>query len=236
MNRTGKWNLRIKILIGLWFLTAPFWFGDPIPVLAAEPIVLDGVFADWAGKANIADASGDAKKDERDITGFWWADNVAESRFEWKVDRVSSQKKVTYVLHVDANNNGDFDDNADREVEVVYEPRKKDSHVDVKVRYGDTRNTISQTKKNDWGESEEEGGRHVEFMATFADLGIVPGEAIRFYVTASKGKSEEDRAPDTGNIQWSVVNVFGYPLLAGFMIGASLFIWRFRGRSSWTKA
>ena len=151
MNRSFKCTVRIGILIGAWLLAGLIWVAGPVPALASGPIVMDGVFADWAGQSNIAGASGDADQDERDMTKFWWADNVAESRFDWRVDRVGSKKKVTYVLHVDANNNGDFDDNVDREVEVVYEPRKNDSHVDVKIRGGDTQDNISQTKNNDWG-------------------------------------------------------------------------------------
>jgi hypothetical protein len=236
MNPSLKRNAGTGILIGVCFLTALLWLGHTGPAFAASPIDLDGDFADWSGQANIVDVSGDANKDERDVTKFWWADNADVSTFYWRIDRISSKKKVKYVLHIDANNNGDFNDNADREVEVAYKPRKSNSHVDVKVRYGDTRSTISHTKKNDWGESEHEGGRYVEFEASFADLGINPGQAMRFYVGSLKGKSEDDRTPDSGDIQWSVVNVLGYPLLAGFMIGASLLIWRKLGRRAWIKA
>ena len=227
---------RMAILIGPWILTALLWFSEPTPAFASGPIVLDGVFTDWASQVNIADDSGDADHDKWDITKFWWADNVDGSKFYWRVDRVGSSKNVTYVLHIDTNNNGDFNDNVDRDVVVTYKPRDVDSQVDVKVRYGNTQATISQTKKNDWGESVNDGGRYVEFMASFADLGLNPNQAVRFYMTASGDSSEKDRAPDAGDIQWSVVNILGYPILAGLMIGASLILWRMRGRWSWTKA
>ena len=225
----------MAILIWPWILTALLWTGNPIPAYASGPIILDGVFSDWAGHANIADDTGDANQDKWDIIMFWWADNDEVSNGYWRVDRVSSSKNVTYVLHIDTNDNGDFNDNVDREVEVTYKPRDVDSQVDVKVRYGDTQVTISHTKKNDWGESVNEGGRSVEFKASFADLGLNPNQVIRFYVTASGDSSEKDRAPDAGDIQWSVVNILGYPMLAGLMIGASLLLWRMRGRFSWTK-
>ena len=142
---------RMAILIGPWILTALLWFSEPTPAFASGPIVLDGVFTDWAGQVNIADDSGDADHDKWDITKFWWADSVDGSKFYWRVDRVSSSKNVTYVLHIDTNNNGDFNDNVDREVVVTYKPRDVDSQVDVKVRYGDTQATISKTKKTTGG-------------------------------------------------------------------------------------
>ncbi len=73
----------------------------------------------------------------------------------------------------------------------------------------------------------------MEFQASFADLGLVLNQAIRFYVTTNP---EKDRAPDVGDIQWSVVDILGYPLLAGLMIGASLLLWLMRGRCSCTKS
>ena len=228
-----KRKLRIAILIGTWFLTVLLWSGHPSTALASGPIVLDSVFTDWDGHANIDDPTGDADDDKWDITKFWWADNVDGSHAYWRVDRVGSDKKVKYVVHIDTNSNGVFSDNIDREVVVDYRPRDNDSHVDVKVRYGDTQATISQTKNNDWGESKNDGGRYVEFQASFADLGLVLNQAIRFYVTTH---SEKDRAPDAGDIQWSVVNIFGYPLLIGLMFGAILILWRRRGRCLCTKS
>ena len=227
-----KRKLRFTMMTGTWFLTVLLLSGHLSPALASGPIVLDSVFTDWAGHANIDDDTGDAEEDKWDITKFWWADNVDGSHAYWRVDRVGSDKKVKYVVYIDANNDGDFGDNIDREVVVDYRPRNNDSHVDVKVRYGDTQATISHTKKNDWGESKNEGGRYVEFQASFADLGLVLNQAIRFYVNTDPVR---DRAPDSGDIQWSVVNILGYPLLAGLMIGATLLLWRMRGRSAWTK-
>ena len=235
MNRSLNRTVRIAILIGPWLLAVLFWSVPPIPAFASSPIVLDSAFADWAGQVNIADDSGDASADKWDITRFWWADDVDLSKLFWRVDRVSNSKKVTYVLHIDINNNGNFNDSVDREVVVDYKPREIDSQVDVKVRYGDTQATISQTKNNDWGESVSEGGRYVEFTASFADLGLNPSQVIRIYATTQGDNSAKDRAPDAGDIQWSVVNILGYPLLAGFMIGVSLVIWRMRGRWAWTK-
>ena len=236
MNLGQIRNAGKEVLIRVWFLTVLLWFCHADSAFAANTIDLDGKFADWTGQANIADAAGDADDDEENITKFWWADNSDESKFYWRVDRIGSKKKATYVLHIDTNNDGDFNDDVDREVLVDYKPRASDSQVDVIVRYGDTQATISQTKNNDWGETENEGGRYVEFRASFADLGLNQSQAIRFYVVSLKGNSEEDRAPDTGDIQWSVVNVLGYPLLAGFMLGASLLIWRKLGRRVWTEA
>lgn len=226
-----KPRLRIAILMGTWIFTALLWSVQPRTALASGPIVLDGVFTDWAGHANIDDNTGDADDDKWDITKFWWADNAGGAHAYWRVDRVSSSKKVKYVVHIDTNNDGDFSSSIDREVVVEYKPRDGVSEVDVKVQYAATQATISQTKKNNWGESENDGGRYVEFQASFEDLGLVLNQAIRFFVTTH---SEKDRAPDAGDIQWSVVNILGYPLLAGLMIGAILLLWRMRGRCSCT--
>lgn len=73
----------------------------------------------------------------------------------------------------------------------------------------------------------------MEFQASFADLGLVLNQTIRFYVVTNPDK---DRAPDAGDIQWSAVDVLGYPLLAGLMIGASLFLWRMQRRCSCPKS
>jgi len=150
-----KRKLRFTMMTGTWFLTVLLLSGHLSPALASGPIVLDSVFTDWAGHANIDDDTGDAEEDKWDITKFWWADNVDGSHAYWRVDRVGSDKKVKYVVYIDANNDGDFGDNIDREVVVDYRPRNNDSHVDVKVRYGDTQATISHTKKKRLGGEQE---------------------------------------------------------------------------------
>jgi hypothetical protein len=42
-----------------------------------------------------------------------------------------------------------------------------------------------------------------------------------------------DRVPDSGDIQWSPVSIFGYPLLITLMVVAIICIWYFAGRKHW---
>ena len=410
------------------------WVASTSPVSASDPIILDSSFGDWAGEGNITDPTGDTSK--HDITQFWWADNQGESYAYWRVDRASDTTTVTYIVYVDANNNGTFTENVDRGVVVDYTfppmimtPHSEstsisgtnyydlkgdtpadgaamtettpgidveqtgrwimhnsadssrearhvfpltgmskidastwtvyyrgrtsgdpnfpkpgqdndvnfnidilirqsdgtvratlatevakafilsaeagqwvtksatyafpeyvivddtdyleidyygsvdvkgpgddigyievtvddntlaetdqtriegisftptvDSDVDVTVRYADTDATISQLTDQDWGESTAEGGKSVEFRVSFADLGITVNQTIRMYVESFDGGTLQDQAPDTGDIQWSPVNILGYALLGVLMLAGILLIWRFRGRYAWKRA
>ena len=205
-------------------------------VMASDPIVLDGVFTDWAGEGNITDPTGDGGN-RGDITRFWWADNEGGSYLYWRVDRITANKGVTYIVYVDTNNNGVFTENVDREVVVDYDPQPSSSVVDVTVRFADTDGTISQLLNQDWGEDDAEAGRFVEFRASFADLGIVANQTIRFYLESFNLKKTnlQDRAPDAGDIQYSPVNILGYPLLGALVALGTLLIWRFRGRCAWAR-
>ena len=225
-------SIRSKTIAALALL----WLVATSPVSASDPIILDSVFSDWAGEGNITDPTGRACAE--DIAQFWWADNAGESFTYWRLDRRTCQKKsVTYVVFVDTNNDGVFTDNVDREVVVDYAPLQSSSDVDLTVRHADTDVTISQLTNQDWGDDKTEGGMHVEFRASFTDLGITVNQTIRMYVQSFKYQStiQKDRAPDTGDIQWSPVNILGYALLAGLMLAGVLLIWRFRGRYAWTR-
>ncbi len=206
------------------------------PVLAGDPIVLDSVFTDWFGEGSITDPT--RGKPVENISQFWWADNDGESFAYWRLDRVGHAKGVTYVVYVDTNNDGIFTSNIDREVVVDYDPLTSTSDVDVTVRYADTDGTVSQLPDQDWGESEAEGGKFVEFRASFADLGIAANQTVRMYVESFKYQSTKfkDRAPDSGDIQWSPVDILGYPLLAVVISVGTLAVWKFSGRYAWARS
>ena len=52
---------------------------DPPPAPGSTPIEIDGSFADWIGKANIADPSADQSGSSRhDIAILYWANNIDE--------------------------------------------------------------------------------------------------------------------------------------------------------------
>lgn len=226
---TGR--LRAFVVLAVVALT---WTASASPASAVDPIVLDSVFTDWSGEANITDTN--TGNCAEDISAFWWADNSNEDFAYWRVDRPTcSNKDVTYVVYVDTNNNGTFTENVDREVVVDYDGLAASSDVGVTVRFADTDATISQLLAQDLGESDAEGARSVEFRASFADLGIVANQTIRMYVESFRYQAPQskDLAPDTGDIQWSPVNVLGYATLAALgLIGIGL-VWWFRGRRIW---
>ena len=189
-------------------------------------IVLDGEFDDWAGRANIVDPAGDASKQRGDILRFYWGDNESETIF-WMVERPTGEtKKVSYAVHLDMNNDGDFTDDVDRIIEVEYHPRDNDSKVDVKVRRADNNKKLTEYKKQDWGESKQEGGSRVEFGVPTEDLQFSFGAAFRMYVESNFN----DRAPDTGDIQWSPMPILGFIGMALALGLGGVAIWWFRLR------
>ncbi len=215
------------------------------PTLAASPITLDGQFGDWTGQMHLDDPTGDVSDHTVDITAFYWANNPNDTTCYWMMERVSDSDKVYYLVYIDADNDGRFDEHVDRLVQVSYEPRNNNSRVGVIVRYADTSHIISSVSNKDWGESTREGGRRVEFKANFADLGINVHQTIRMYAISyverdgfadSSGEAESsdtwtcpgssDRVPDAGDIQWSPVPITGYWLVfaAPVLVAAVLYL------------
>jgi hypothetical protein len=156
-----------------------------MPAIADNPVItLDGNFSDWEGHMYIADPIGDAAIHHRDIIAFYWANNPDDETCYWMLERVPASSTVRYILFLDMNNNGDFRENVDRLVQVVYNPQQNSSFVRMIVRYGDTGQRISSVYNQDWGESSTEGGRKVEFAVSFDDLGMGIGQTIRMYAIA----------------------------------------------------
>ncbi len=216
----------------------------------ASLIVLDGQFSDWTGHMNITDPTGDASHSSADITAFYWANNPDDTTCYWMMERMSSSLPVGYAVYLDANNNGNFSEHVDRVILVKYRPKSSNSKVSVAIRYPDTWKKLSTSNNNDWGESISEGGRRVEFRASFQDLGISIGHTIRMYAISyvnHDGEEEEeeedegpptpaDRVPDTGDVQCAPVPILGYPLLAVVVVGGVIAIWYFKGRRTWRSA
>lgn len=186
-------------------------FMSPVTANAATNIVLDGKFADWQGQMYLTDPAGDSKEDWGDLVGFYWANNPNDNNCYWMIERLPSTHPVHYTVYVDANNNGRYNEHVDRLIDVDYNLTPNGSHVSVVVSYADTGKKISQTSNNDWGESDSEGGRKVEFKASFADLGFHIGQTIRMYATSGVGGDGEedgkesdkevvDRVPDAGDV------------------------------------
>jgi hypothetical protein len=198
--------------------------GRPGLLMADSDILVDGVFGDWAGRANLTDPAGDADKERGDLATFYWANNNDQEFNYWMIERYPDDiKKVTYTVFVDTDDDGNFDENGDRQVIVDYNPRKTDSIVQVQVKTGDGETTISNVS-GDWGETESEGGLRVEFQVSFAALGINFGDVVRMYVESD----QEDRLPDSGDIQWSPASVLGYWLLGVVLAGGAVALWGIR--------
>ncbi|MCH8102897.1 MAG: LPXTG cell wall anchor domain-containing protein [Chloroflexi bacterium] len=226
----------------------------PVPLLLPAPdpdfppapvrdITLDGEFEDWNGMPNVADIADDASKSRGDLYRLFWANDVNGTTVFWQVERYGSDglpfgeldltneqtKKVKYTVFIDANNNGDFDDNIDRHVRVSYDPGPSDSKVTVDVRPAQGGNWENIAKNQDYGDSEGEGGHRVEFAVSWSDLGISFGQPIRMIVESDR----DDRLPNTGDIQWSPASILGLPVLIVLFLAGVIVIWWFKGRHVW---
>ncbi|MDP2727997.1 MAG: hypothetical protein Q8P59_10710, partial [Dehalococcoidia bacterium] len=199
---------------------------------ATDPIVLDSNFDDWAGEMCQSDGSGDAAANG-DIVNFCWADNAGDSATYFMIERVSGNGdgSVTYRVYIDTNNNGNYSEDVDRYIEVAYTARKNNSTVNDRV-FTASGSQVESYTNQDWGSSTSEGSTKVEFKASFSALGISAGQTIRMYAQST---TEGDRAPDSGDIQWSPVDILGYPLLGAAVIIVALLIWRCEGRLQWKR-
>ena len=197
------------------------------PLPDTSVIALDGNFEDWVGRVNIVDPPGDARKARGDIIGFHWANNPDDETAYWMIERPPGQDDdARYSLHLDMNDNGDFADAVDRIVEVRYDPGSSRSRVETRVRRADNNQLIAIFKKRDWGETTIEGSSRVEFGVPYSDLGFSFGSVFRMYVESSYG----DRAPDTGDVQWSAIPILGYVGVGAALLAGGLAIWWLRLR------
>ncbi len=200
--------------------------GDHPP--ADSIIELDGEFEDWIGRANIVDPSGDAGMARGDIIAFYWANNPEDETAYWMIERSTGQiESAEYSVHLDMNDNGEFTDAVDRIVEVSYAPESSKSRVETQVRQADNSELISVDKISAWGETTAEGSSRVEFGVPYSDLGFSFGAVFRMYVESGSG----DRAPDTGDVQWSAIPILGYLGVGAALLVGGVAIWWFRLRT-----
>ena len=145
-----------------------------------------------------------------------------------------------YLIYIDTNNNGDYDDDGDRRAVITYIARTHNSLVNVKIYPPNSFRKISDSGWHDWGESRSEGGLRVEFPLDWDDLGIEFGDVIRLYAVSFSGLSihpnVRDRVPDgDADIQWSPASVLGPWLLAAGSVAGIAVIWYVsRRRKLWT--
>jgi len=219
----------IVALAALWALAFPIAVG-------AAPLTIDGAFDDWEGQPYIDDAAGDGPTPNTDIVGFYWGTNANDDHLYWMIERrrtTSGNLRVYFWVHVDANNNGDYADAADRVVRVFYDPAKNSSEVIVTV-FGGTGAQIAEYG-GDWGESRKEGQSRAEWRVSFEHLGIDAHQTINMYAGASSNANAThiDRAPDDGDITWTPIPILGWPALAAVVIGTAVVAWFTQGRKRW---
>jgi len=139
-----------------------------------------------------------------------WGANPGEESLYLYARRAPTRdpKAVLYVeVPVDADDDGNWDGPADRRILAYYDPTP--GSVSVYVLAADGRQVGFRSGK--WGEKANAGGSRMEFMATFQELGIVPGQTVRFYFAASpySSLSPQDRAPDGGAVQYAPFRALG---------------------------
>ncbi len=201
----------------------------------AANIVIDGQFADWAGKANIADPTGDAGPNRVDITGVYWATNPGDPTAYFMVDRsTTGNPDAYYRIGIDTNCNGNFNEAVDRVILITYDPNKT-PNAGLAIINGV--NTPIAARAGNWGEVR---GSRVEVSASFAELGISANQSICFYVSSFQNANQmttntnpSDRAPNSGTITWVPVPSLDYWLIALIVVGMVLVIGRRRLFNGW---
>lgn len=193
-------------------------------LLAASPITLDGQFEDWEGQAYMSDPDNDARKG--DISKFYWATNDEDSNLYFMIERLikghGNDKKnpVQYILYFDMNDNGKYNDDADRYLDVNYHPGKDSSKGTVDLALFRHQGGKISDVSGYWGESENEGGCRCEFKVNMEHLGMYPGQPIRMYLVSDYGHG--DRCPENGDIQWSPIPIMPLWALISIFVGALL--------------
>jgi uncharacterized membrane protein len=217
-RRTGMSRRATRVLglfLAMWLIVCP-------SVRAAGPIAIDGSFGDWSGQMNIGDPQGDSSDPEADIAALYWANNPDEAVMYWMVYRYGpvSNQPVTYLLRVDVDNNGSYD----QTVTITYQG--KPNGADATVSHG------GRAAGEPWSSSGKEGGLRVEVGVPFASLGITIHSTIRFKVESQTSNQIRDASAD---VQYSPVPTLGAPLLVGFTLGAIMLMWWFVGRKQWQR-
>lgn len=197
--------------------------------LAADPIVMDGQFADWEGQAVMPDPARDALP-SADILNFYWGTNSDEKKLYFMIARRGWGENPDpipslYRVYLDMSDNGHYNNGNDRFMDISYNPFIN-GIVTVALYKGNDHgrgNKLIKFYSGNWGESNSYGGQKCEFYANMADLGMSPGQPIRMYVESFSLLSG-DRCPDSGDIQWSPIPILGwwglpFLLAAGLIFG-----------------
>jgi len=214
MNRQTKTKgLSLAIIFLIWVSLV-----SPASVKAAANIVLDGAFGDWVGQICIPDPAGDAASVESDLLNFCFANNPDDPTAYFMVERPSSKGWMEIWLYLDTNNNGLYQESADRRVRVSYKPQGNHSSVDVSLYTGSGSFLGNIATGMDWGESMHDDGGRVEWGVSLDSLGLQAGQPIRMFAQTMLGGTISD---STVEVQWSPANALGIPILGGILLAGS---------------
>jgi len=227
MNHRIRVFARLLAVVGIALAT-------PNSVSAAGPIVLDGLFDDWAGQMHLDDPPGDAKNEKTDMSAFYFGTNPDDSNLYFMAGRWGGgAQPLRLRLKIDTDNNRVFTEPQDRILDIRYQPSKEASQVDVEMLDGNGLFLAPVIYSADWGDSANEGGLRVEWGIAFAQLGISPQQAIRMVLESADGNDFSDQIPNSGDIQWSPASALGIPLLAVLLIAGIGWLVYQRRRPPW---
>ncbi|RME45566.1 MAG: hypothetical protein D6791_10415 [Chloroflexi bacterium] len=203
------------------FLLLMILFVGPAVLAKNQEIVLDGQFGDWNGEVSVEDPQGDAEFRRADLKRLYLRTNLNDGIIYYMAELwEGSAGPVTLQLHVDTNNNGNYDERIDRLVEIRYQPNLVDSTVNVSLFDGAGTFLTEAANDTDWGESVREGARRVEWVNTFKQLGIIQGQVIRMQLAVISDDTVSDSMLE---LQWSPADALG-ARLAG-LLGVAGAIW-----------
>lgn len=222
--RATRLPVLLVLLIGLIPVMLVAWpstgFAQTTTPPPCPPIVIDGMFADWACPPFVSDPPFDCKTDALDLSTFAMANNPNDPTAYFMVERgMGANAGLRLRLRVDTNNNGLYNEPADRLVTIVYRPRNGNAQVDVELFDGAGAFLATIARKADWGESRAEGARRVEWPVTFAQLGIAAGQPIRLSLESFSGGGSAPACDTVSEVQWSPADALGFVLLA-LLVGA----------------
>jgi hypothetical protein len=186
-------------------------------------IVLDGQFSDWAGKPCVSDPVGDAQSN-LDLSRFCFVSDMNAEDIYFMFERDGGSNSPTnWVIRMDINDDGDYNDPEDRLIDIRYNLSNNKSMVNVTLYNGGWGYLTTIASKADWGESGRDGGSRVELYSSFANLGITPGVAASVTMDIYSGNMTD--VLDTP-IQWTPANALGYVMLAVILISGSFWMAR----------
>lgn len=204
-------SLAVALLTGLLYARSAY---------AAGPIVLDGAFEDWDGQAHVDDPEGDAINPKTDIKAFYFATNPDEETAYFMLERWENKLlKVEYILWVDTDNDGLYDEPNDRRIDVSYDPFPR-GYVDVDLFNGTGGFIRTIAIDAPWGETRR--GARAEWGVSFADLGIAPFQTIRLQAVSIQGNKVSDQAAE---LQWSPADALGQVGVAVLALGGAAWLY-----------